>query len=245
MASLSHIVGNRLFAHCYPLYRPLYAGFKAVTDRAERSILRQQLRAGMQVVDGGANIGIYSMFMAGLIGPQGRVHSFEPAPDNFLRLESATKQRDNIVCNQAALGSSSRSAFLYLSSEVNVDHRAYETADHVRQAVPIRFVALDDYFPSGTRVDMIKMDIQGFEFAALQGAARVIEENRSLMLFLEFWPYGLQAAGTGAGALLDFLRNLEFEVAKIDAGGALAPIGEMDLRVDERVYCNLFARRAN
>ena len=56
-------------------------------------------------------------------------------------------------------------------------------------------------------------------------------------------PHGLQAAGSGADELIGLLRKLEFDVAKIRRGGSLGPIGDTDFRVDERVYCNLFARR--
>ena len=41
---------------------------------------------GASVVDAGANIGTFTLFLSNLVGPTGRVHSFEPSPDNLWRL---------------------------------------------------------------------------------------------------------------------------------------------------------------
>jgi FkbM family methyltransferase len=49
-----------------------------------------------------------------------------------------------------------------------VDHRTYIANEESRGAIPIEMVALDDYFKPGERVDMIKLDIQGYELHALR-----------------------------------------------------------------------------
>lgn len=244
MASLFNRLGNQLFEHCYPLYRPVYSVFKAVTDRAERNVLRRHLTPGMTVVDAGANIGIYSAFVASLIGPSGTVHSFEPSPENFARLRASASGRANILCHPKAVGAVSREMALYLSDSLNVDHRMYPTPDEQRQGVPIQCIALDDYFPAGTRVDFIKADIQGFELAALEGAKRVLADNPGIKLLFEFWPYGLKTSGMTPEAFLDFLTTRGFRVSKVVKPGSLAPLTEADFAMGETLYCNVFAERA-
>jgi hypothetical protein len=46
-------LGNKLFESCYPIYFPLYAAYKALSDKAERRLFRQFVRPGMNVVDVG------------------------------------------------------------------------------------------------------------------------------------------------------------------------------------------------
>ena len=75
--SLLRSVGNKLYQHAFPIYRPLYSAYKNYADRAERNLLRRVLFPGAVVVDAGANIGIYSSFLAGCVGPTGQVHSFD------------------------------------------------------------------------------------------------------------------------------------------------------------------------
>src|ERR1041384_438181 len=94
--------GNKLYQHAFPVYRPVYAAYKAYTDHAERRLLRQILVPGDVAVDAGANIGIYSQFLARCVGPAGAVYSFEPAPENFERLRAAARGFSNMRILQAA-----------------------------------------------------------------------------------------------------------------------------------------------
>src|SRR5207245_991717 len=170
-------VGNKFYEHAFPIYRPCYRAFKAYVDRAERQLLRKVLFTGAIAVDAGANIGVYSQFLSRCVGPIGVVHSFEPSPENFRRLKSATPRLANVRLCHAALGEHSSRSRLYLSDKLNVDHRTYIAEGESRDTVSIDMLALDDYFKPKERVDLIKMDIQGYELHALRGTDRVLAEN--------------------------------------------------------------------
>jgi FkbM family methyltransferase len=238
---------NKVYEHAFPIYRPLYAAYKTYADRAERALLRKIMLQGAIVVDVGANIGIYSEFLSQCVGPTGLVHSFEPSPDNFRRLSAATGHRSNVRLTQAAVGERTGECKLYVSDKLNVDHRAYKAVGDSRRAVPTEMVALDDYFNPGQRVDLIKMDIQGYELHALRGAQRVLQENPDINLLLEFWPAGLEQAGVSWGGLVEMLQGLNMNLTLVQTSG-LVGFDPRDVRTDISWYVNLFAyptRRAD
>ncbi len=238
--SLLRRLGNRAYEHAFPVYRLCYRAFKAYADRVERRLLRTVLSAGSVVVDAGANIGIYSQFLSRCVGPTGVVHSFEPSPENFNRLQSAVRDLANVRLSQAALGECSQSGELYLSDKLNVDHRTYATDGDSRRAVQIDIVALDDFFEPGQRVDLIKMDIQGYELHALRGANRVLADNPTAKLLLEFWPYGLKQAGANWMDLLATLESKNMVVRQVTKHG-LVPFQSEPVKESPDWYVNLFA----
>jgi FkbM family methyltransferase len=235
-------VGNKAYQHVFPIYRLLYRAFKVYTDRAERQLLKRILFPGAVVVDAGANIGIYSEFLWRCVGPTGAVHSFEPSPDNFKRLRAATRKLPNVRLSQAAVGERSGNSELYLSDKLNVDHRAYMADGDSRRTVPIEIVALDDYFKPGERVDLIKMDIQGYELHALRGANRVLEDNPDIKLLVEFWPYGLKQAGANWVDLIAALEGKGMVIKQVSTAG-LIPFHSDSATESADWYVNLFASR--
>lgn len=245
MSYVPHIIrlGNKLYKVAFPIYRPLYSAFKAYSDRAERQLLRDHLGPGSVVVDAGANIGIYSQFLGACIGPEGAVHSFEPSPENFAHLRRALADYPNVRINQLALSDKTGQSVLYVSDHLNVDHRAYATAGEKRKTIPIRSTTLDDYFEPGARVDLIKMDIQGYELHALRGAERVLGDNPKVKLLLEFWPYGLRQAGGSAAAFAFFLREHRFTMSILGKGGWQRSDSPATQLVSGLSYLNVFATR--
>jgi FkbM family methyltransferase len=240
LVSLLRGVGNRLYDHAFPVYRLCYRAFKAYADHPERHLLKRTLSAGDIVVDAGANIGIYSQFLSHCVGPTGIVHSFEPSSENFRRLQSATRKLVNVRLSQAAVGEFSGRSKLHLSDKLNVDHRTYTSEGDSRRAVPIDIIALDDYFKPGQRVDLIKMDIQGYELHALRGANRVLADNPAAKLLLEFWPYGLEQAGANWLELIDTLQAKNMSISQITNQG-LVPFRADPVKASPDWYVNLFA----
>ena len=132
---------------------------------------------------------------------------------------------------------------LYVSDKLNVDHRAYATEGNARRALQVGMVALDDYFKPGERVDLLKLDIQGYELHALQGAKRILNENREIKLLLEFWPYGLKQAGANWGELIEMLEGFAMNIMFVRAD-SLIPFEARNVRTDVNWYVNLFASRS-
>ena len=104
--------------------------------------------------------------------------------------------------------------------------------------------ALDDYIAADQLIDLIKIDVQGFELRALRGAARILKRNPKIIVLLEYWPHGLRAAGDTPMALVDYLsKECGFQLHSIE-GSNLTRFNPMSM--DERLetYCNVLAVRA-
>lgn len=195
----------------------------------ETSLLSSEIRPGMTLVDVGANIGYYTLLFSKLTGAAGRVYAFEPEPENFALLQENLRRnaRTNVVALQRAVSDQSGPSFLYLSSENFGDHQAYPSADG-RRKVPITMTRLDDSLPGP--VDLIKMDVQGFEAHALEGMEAVIAASPRLTIFTEFWPEGLRRAGSEGADFLCRLRSFGLEIFFIDEyANRLEPADDAEL----------------
>lgn len=245
MAESVFRLANLLYRYAFPVYRPLYAAYKAWTDRNARAQLQQLIKPGMTVFDVGANIGVYTRLLSNAVGASGAVVAFEPSPENYRRLLEGTRGLRNVTVVNAAVGESTGRTRLYMSNDLNVDHRTYDPGGDVT-CQEVAIVRLDDWVVAGKPVDFIKIDVQGYELHVLRGAERVLRENPRLHLYMEFWPYGLRRAGVEPRDVLDFVNRLGFFVLRID--GSPFAAGELDRlvdRVDRGYFDCLVVRNAN
>jgi FkbM family methyltransferase len=237
-------LGEQLYRRAFTAYLPLYSTYKSISDRTERQLLRSVVRPGMTAVDVGANIGVHTRYLARLCGPDGRVVAFEPSPVNFARLKANVGKLPNVTIYASAVGDQSGSRPLYLSPDLNVDHRTYETGE-ARRRITVPMVRLDDIFPPGSHVDVLKVDVQGFEPAVLEGAQRLVSDNPHLKAVIEYWPYGLAQGGRDPAGLLGLLDELGLAYEVIGRADDPARIvARLDpARADH--YCNLLVTRRN
>ena len=216
-----------------------------VYENREIAMFRRVLKPGQIVVDVGANVGLYTA-LAGLgIGSTGRVFAFEPEPESFQYLEKtiARNQLGNAVAVRAAATNEDGEAPLFTSSSNRGDHRLYES-QLSDGCTTVRTVRLDDYLGSMgvSSVDIVKIDVQGFEGHVIAGMEDTIRRSPGLFLLMEFWPAGLVAAGTDPLGLLDRLGELGLSLHEVRRGGkfyALHDRHALLARLRGRKYTNL------
>jgi FkbM family methyltransferase len=183
---------------------------------AERGFLTEHIRSGMNVVEGGANLGVFTLLLSKLVGPEGRVFAFEPDPVLYATLLKNLEHNAvrNVVPIPRALGASPARLLLKTYGLNSGDNRlCVDPAE--TGAIRVDVVSMDDSL-AGERIDFVKLDVQGWELEALRGMTRILTENPGVSLFVEFWPYGLRRAGSTPLDLVSFLRNNRFRLKTAD-----------------------------
>ncbi|MBI5578837.1 MAG: FkbM family methyltransferase [Deltaproteobacteria bacterium] len=242
------VSGFRMSAHSFDRYLALWSWRFDFKESYKIRLLRQYCQPGSAALDIGANIGYFSLLLSSFAAGRGHVWAFEPAPDNFAMLLKNIKanRRGNITPVRAAVGAKTGQQFLYLSSAHSGDHRVYQPREGPRPAVPVDFVALDDYFSSNRRIDLIKMDIQGAEGLALKGMPRILSQSPRPIILMECWPHGLQGAGSKVTDVLFQLSRRGYRLHWLDESrSTLMPVAlepAFDRFVRRKQYVTIFAR---
>lgn len=213
-AWLSHY----LYWHAFPLYAVFYDAYKRLADRGHIRMIRSLLKPGDRVVDVGANVGFYACLLARLVGPCGVVHAFEPDPVNFAHLCARVRRHPWVRPVQAAVTDYVGAAELYLSPDLNVDHRTYPT-DDPRPTVAVRAVSLDAFLAGEEPLDFVKLDIQGAEYGALLGMQEIVARSPDLKILMELWPHVHDRFGAGTATLLGLLESWGLELHRVTDGG--------------------------
>jgi len=194
-------------------------------ERTFVELLAEAVPDGGVVLEGGAHLGFVSVHAARAAGPNGRVVVFEPNPTvhDILRENlDLNDVADRVDVHGLALGAERGTVRLYLSGDTSSVFEAGGEVTSVEVAV-----ARADEVVEGP-VDVVKLDVEGSELAALRGMERLLErEDAPRALFVECHPQLLARAGSSRDELLTWLHAAGYAVEWIDeAGHRLAPLSE-------------------
>ena len=207
-------------------------------ERTFVRLLSEAIPPGAVVVEGGAHLGFVTVHEARAAGPDGRVFVFEPNVDvlDVLRENLRVNQVDDRVeLIPRALGDSTGPARFFVRAD---ESSLYEpTGDS--DPIEIDVVRADEVIEKP--VDVVKLDVEGAELAALRGMEGFMSGPRPpRALFLECNPVLLARAGSSAEELIAWLQSHHYDVTWIDeANGRTVPIREPWTEP----YVNLCCRR--
>tara|TARA_B100001559_G_C16489946_1_gene617986 strand:+ start:609 stop:1553 length:945 start_codon:yes stop_codon:yes gene_type:complete len=213
-------------------------------------LIKNIIHEGDVAVDLGANIGYFTMLMANLVGTSGKIFSFEPEPQNFEILQKNIKQNHlkNVVANQSAIGDMNGKIKLYLSNTNAGWHKVfpkqfvdYEVSD---KNIDVKICSLDKEFID-KKIDFIKMDVEGYEWNAIKGGKKILEENHDVKLIFEFFPMALRANNVKPDTVLTYLLDIGFHIYAIDENMRLLDFSIDDFCTRHANYSsmNLFCER--
>lgn len=208
----------------------------------EFHFLSKVLRPGMNVIDVGANDGLYALFAARRIGEGGRVLALEPSSREHDRLLANLRLNGigNVTPLAVAAHEREGSACLHVGEFGHEGHNtlgrfAYPIEEVAQETV--RLVPLDRLVEAQglDHVEVIKIDAEGAEPAILRGARRTIERCRPLLL-IEIVDAALRGQGYHREELLQLLESFGFRLWAFGPSGLPEP-----LRSREIDGCNLIA----
>jgi FkbM family methyltransferase len=169
------------------------------------------------VLDIGANIGAHTLPLADLVGPQGRVMAFEPTDFAFRKLKrnldlnpSLAGRVESLHCFLSGNDQASVPAAVYSSWPLDAEQGLH--AKHLgreMQTEQARARSLDRVLSehAGRRVQLVKLDVDGYECEVLRGATSMVREMRPIFM-MELSPYVLEERGASLDELLSyFLPN--------------------------------------
>lgn len=179
------------------------------------SFIRGYLKPGMVVADIGANIGYYTLLAAKRVKPNGAVYAFEPDPRciPLLRENVSLNRHMNVTVVEKGVSNRKGKTDLFIDKEYYaLTSMAQKNIINLENKTTIDVVDLDTYFfeeVGNPKVHLIKMNIQGAEGLVIDGAEKILSQNK-IALILEFWIEGLEQLGTNPKELLMKLRKLGY-----------------------------------
>jgi FkbM family methyltransferase len=197
--------------------------FKGIYDRYMTNFFQAHLFEGNVCWDIGTERGWFTLLMANLVGNTGRVDSFEAFPPTFVKLKKNIdlNQFEWVNANNVAVSDSTGKMFFVPPTDEVTHHVdylhdcggvGYLTQNATPDSIEVPTISLDEYAVNHPleRLDFIKIDIEGAEYAALLGAENIIRKIRPIIA-IEYNQETALRAGTSIEKLDELLDSYGYD----------------------------------
>ena len=224
-----------------------------------RWVLRN-LAPGDVFIDVGANVGYYSLLASQRVGERGSVVAIEASPTTFqtLRHNLALNSADNVRVVNVAVYHSKTVMKLFRGTEYEIGRATIMDDECLKQgfeiecevnAEPLGAILQSEEMQNAR---LIKIDVEGAEWAAVQGILPILDSTRSdLEIIMEVDPKYMRQPGNQPADLLTVMSDRGFYAYGLDADySALSylsqPTDERPTRIRAGIECCvniIFSRR--
>lgn len=223
------------------------------------TFLLHALRPGDCFVDVGAHVGYFSLLAASLVGPAGRVFSFEPEPGNFADLLRNKYENSfaNLVAFPSPVSAATGDVVFHLNADNDGGHALWEVGRHPfntrSRARPgssiMRAVALQDVATICDRLPrVLKIDTEGAEARVLEGAANWLAGAAVPFVVAEINEFGLRQMNSSQADLRAWMWRGGYRTYLLHRDGkppVLVPRDSIITCSNDDVFNVLFAQPAS
>lgn len=182
------------------------------------------LKKGDIFFDVGSNKGWFALLASKIVGSNGKVFAFEPAPEVFNSLKNNTEGIRNIKIIQCGIGSldgklafasqGNSSSGSFVAEVTRINEHYLKDIPILKVEVPIR--TMDGIIQElGLIPNLLKIDVEGFELEVLKGAKNLLH-NHKPKIIMEIHPLQLTLSGGSEKELFDILSNCNYTWTTID-----------------------------
>ena len=173
--------------------------------------LKKYLTPGMDVIDIGAHLGLFSTFCSKLTNKTGNIICFEPTPGTFAVLTETLRLNhcNNVTAIQAAVSDKNGTATFYVSHTAGCNSNSLlkNRSDKELSAYEVKLVTIDsitsDY---SLKPSLIKIDVEGAELDALKGGIETFNKFKPVLI-LGLHPDFIKLKGDSLETIWDLLQK--------------------------------------
>lgn len=187
-------------------------------------VVRNHVSPGDVCVDVGANVGAITLLLAKAVGTTGRVYSFEPGPVFCERLRKNVALNPSIQNNVTAfnVGVADKKGVLHWAEDPEFPGNAHMFG---KKGMEVEVVTLDTFLlPQLTRMDFLKIDVEGMELEVLTGAKELIRKFRPKIIYETMMDFELYRKAPIRKLTEDFLRENGYELFRVTEKEGAVPV---------------------
>jgi FkbM family methyltransferase len=175
----------------------------------ERQWCIDTIRPGFTVLDCGAHQGLMTTLFALCAGPSGIVHAWEVLPTNarLIARNALLNGCQNVIVHPRGIGSKAAEMPM---NENQGNVVVLGQGSHLATTGRIQIVRLDDDVNPSLKVDFLKIDVEGFDLHALQGAPRILAQRPYLML--ELHNFLFEKREDTVAEIVSILKNIGYYI---------------------------------
>lgn len=223
-------------------------------ERPIVEFLHRAIQPGDTFFDVGSNVGFYSLYVGPLCGKNGDIHAFEANPSLIEPLRKSialNEDRSNIKLNAVAVGKESNK-FLPLYGPERIGNSSFHPHGWLNRLsfVSVPVVSLDDYFSANglTKVDGMKIDIEGAELEAFEGMLQIFDRAPPKFIICELMPASVANRAESAAhptEIMDYLASKGYVACELNIDGKLRlpPLNSAVVESSPHVVNVIFAHK--
>jgi len=202
--------------------------------------LHDNLNKGDIVIEVGANIGAHSLIISKIISPEGQLFCFEPTDyayeklyKNF-NLNPDLKQNTRLIKSFVSNQEGSKKSYKIRSSWIV--NKTAALADSMDEDFSGEIINLDDFFIDLPKLNLIKIDVDGFDFKVLQGAKEIITLFKPT-IFVELGEIDLNRNGDSVSDIIDLFTDIGYS-GILENGEPIVSAEQLLISLEEVTHSN-------